>query len=393
MTKKMIRILPCYFSFFVSGMLALVMGAVLPYIINEAGISYSVAGGLLSAFAIGNLLASFVAAPLINSIGRKWATVLLTSLIPIFLVVITFLPSTAVLYVAFLLPGIGRGTVSIVNNTVIAENDSRASAMNILHTMFAVGAFVAPFLTVLYVGTGFGWRGFIYTIAILASISVVLYAIYLEDKPKINKKSEAKDTIEKSAVSSDGKKGFLIIGMLLFFYLGVENCVNGWFVTYFKASGIMSDSYASNLVSVTWFLIMIGRLFTAYISSKADKSKLIFINCLCAAGCFFLMISTKNLALITLSVAGFGFFCAGIYPTSVATAGRYIRGSAAGMSILLAIAAVGGIIMPQIVGIIADHTGMAGGIGFLVVAVVSMLAFAIWNMFDNSRKKYTAEEI
>ena len=45
---------------FVNGAMVLLVGAILPYLIEEAGISYSVAGGLLSAFAIGNLLASFV---------------------------------------------------------------------------------------------------------------------------------------------------------------------------------------------------------------------------------------------------------------------------------------------------------------------------------------------
>ena len=32
---------------------------------------------------------------------------------------------------------------------------------------------------------------------------------------------------------------FYIMGFLLFLYLGLENCVNGWFVTYFKSMDIM----------------------------------------------------------------------------------------------------------------------------------------------------------
>ena len=45
-------------SHFCNGAMVLLVGAILPYIIEEAGINYSVAGGFLSAFAIGNLLAS-----------------------------------------------------------------------------------------------------------------------------------------------------------------------------------------------------------------------------------------------------------------------------------------------------------------------------------------------
>lgn len=44
--KSQFRLLfPCYFSFFVNGAMVLLVGAILPYIIEEAGINYSVAGG------------------------------------------------------------------------------------------------------------------------------------------------------------------------------------------------------------------------------------------------------------------------------------------------------------------------------------------------------------
>lgn len=388
MSRKMKNVLPCYYAFLVNGMLALVMGAMLPYIINEAHINYSVAGGFLSAFAIGNLTASFIVPPLMKKIGRRKAVMSLTGLIPVFLFVITLVPPVPVLYAAFLLPGLGRGTVSIINNTVVAENDGRTAAMNLLHTMFAIGAFITPFLTTVSVGSGFGWRGIIYVIVFLSSCSVVMYSFFLSEPPVIRK--EGKEDITGRRVESE--KSFLknvdfyILGMLLFFYIGVENCVNGWFVTYFKSSGIMSDAYAGNLVSITWFLIMAGRLFTAFISGKVDKRKIILVNCLFATGFFFLMISTHSLFLITLSVAGIGFFFAGIYPTCIASAAIYIKGSAAGMSVLLAIAAIGGIIMPQIVGVFADSMGMSGAIGFVVVDVTFMLVFAVINLVRHTKK-------
>ena len=51
MKSKWKLFFPCYFAFFVNGAMVLLVGAILPYLIEEAGISYSVAGGLLSAFA------------------------------------------------------------------------------------------------------------------------------------------------------------------------------------------------------------------------------------------------------------------------------------------------------------------------------------------------------
>ena len=145
--KSQFRLLfPCYFSFFVNGAMVLLVGAILPYIIEEAGINYSVAGGFLSAFAIGNLLASFVNPPMASRIGRK---------------------ATIVVFSAFILIGIGRGSVSIINNAVVNDNSNgRPAALNLLHMTFAAGAFIAPFITSLYTSFGLGWRAAAYTIII-----------------------------------------------------------------------------------------------------------------------------------------------------------------------------------------------------------------------------------
>ena len=98
-----------------------------------------------------------------------------------------------------------------------------------------------------------------------------------------------------------------------------------------------------------------------------------------SALCFFLLIATKSLPVITVSLAGLGFFLSGIYPTSIANAGSLIMGSTIGMSILTAISAVGGIITPQIIGMVADKTGMTAAISTLSVNVILVCLLAIFN--------------
>ena len=46
MKSKWKLFFPCYFAFFVNGAMVLLVGAILPYLIEEAGISYSVAAWL-----------------------------------------------------------------------------------------------------------------------------------------------------------------------------------------------------------------------------------------------------------------------------------------------------------------------------------------------------------
>jgi fucose permease len=391
MKDKTRLFLPCYFAFFVNGAMVLLVGAILPYLIEEAGMNYSMAGGLLSAFAIGNLLASFVNPILAPKIGRKATIVCLSALIPISFFMITLRLPVTVFYVAFLLAGIGRGSVSIINNAVINDNSAgRPAALSLLHMTFAVGAFIAPFLTSVYIGAGLGWRAIVYTIICGSTLATIGYSWMKIDYnwPSEGKKmATASDDGAVARVSFYRSPTFYIMGFLLFLYLGLENCVNGWFVTYFKSMGIMSSAYATNLVSITWVMVMLGRLLTAKLSTFINKNKLIVINCIATALFFILLISTKNLAVITAAIVGLGFFFAGIYPTSVSSAGNVLKGSTTGMSMFLALAALGGIITPQLVGMVADRTGMVLGIVLLAFNAAGMLILSIVNYVMQSGRK------
>lgn len=388
MQSKFRLFFPCYFAFFVNGAMVLLVGAILPYLIEEAGINYSIAGGFLSAFAIGNLLASFINPILAAKIGRKATIVSMSAFIPLMWFVITLVPPIPVIYTAFILLGIGRGSVSIINNAVVNDNsDGKPAALNLLHMTFAVGAFLSPFLTSMYINAGLGWKAVAYTVVAGSALACVFYAFMKLDynMPK------------ESAKAAEGSKDFYrnpvfyIMGILLFLYLGLENCVNGWFVTYFKSMGIMSTAYATNLVSITWVMVMLGRLLTAKLSSRIHKNKLILAFCIATAVFFIMLVSTKNLAVITVAITGLGFFFAGIYPTSVSSVGTIIKGSNTGMSMFLAMAALGGIITPQIVGVVADYMGMTGAILVLAFNAVGMLMLSLLNVRFNRQNKLNGD--
>jgi len=368
---------PNYFSFVISGSVALILGAVLPFLIEENGISLAVAGTLLSVFAIGNFTASFVYPLLLKIFGRKGAFVFTLCFQPVCLVLMSCVSKISVLLFIFFMLGLTRGCSSIFNNAYINENgDGSAAALNILHMIFAVGAFSSPLMLSLFVNTGVGWRGAMWTLAFLSFISIFLIAGLKMKEIQVSAKEENRN--EKSRKMSFWKNPlFYVTGLLLFFYLGFENCVNGWFVTYFKNSGLMSQTFANSLVSFTWGAVLIGRFSTAILSSRFSKKTLILTDCVAVSLFFVMMISSQSLVLTGCSIVGMGFFLAGIYPTAVSAAGPAINGNDIGMSMLLAIAAFGGIITPQIIGIIGDKTGLAGAIGMLVVNVSAMIILSV----------------
>lgn len=391
MKSKVRLFFPCYFAFLVNGAMVLLVGAILPYLIEEAGVSYGIAGGFLSAFAIGNFAASFLNPVLAGRIGRKATTVVTSALIPICFFLITLIPPVPVIYILFAAAGIGRGCCSIINNAVVNDNSSgKPMALNLLHMTFAIGAFAAPFLMSVYMDNGLNWRAIVYTIIAGSTLATLAYA-WMEidyDRPQrvqVGTEAEPKQDFWRHPA-------FFITGLILFFYLGLENCVNGWFVTYFKSTGIMTDSAATNLVSFTWLAVMLGRLLTAYVSSKISKKVLILTDCIATAVFFVLLISTQKLNIITVAIVGLGFFFAGIYPTCVSNAGVAIKGSTLGTSMLLAMAALGGIITPQIVGLVADRIGLVGAIGVLLINAVAMILLSVLNYVQFTRKQSVKED-
>lgn len=383
---------PNYFSFLVNGAMVLIIGSILPYLIEEAKINYSTAGLFLSVFAIGNFTASFVYPFLSKIMGRKVAIMFTSIFQPLCLFGISLVPPVPFIVALFFFLGISRGCYSIINNAYLNEKgDGSPFAMNILHASFATGAFLAPSLLALLFKLNFAWRDVLYLICAFTVISIFIVSklklspIPSKNESKVEEKSvvistEAESVVEKSTTPFFKMPVFWISGFILFFYLGVENCVNGWFVSYFKDTGIMSQTFANELVSFTWASVLIGRITTAIISSKIKQKTLILIDCISAAVFFVLLISTKNLVVITISIIGLGFFLAGIYPTGVSNARNAIKGSDFGTSMFLAISALGGIITPQIVGSVADKIGLVGAIMTLLVNAIMMITLSIMNL-------------
>ena len=74
---------------------------------------------------------------------------------------------------------------------------------------------------------------------------------------------------------------------------------------------------------------------------------------------------------------GFGFSMAGIYPTTVSFTGNLIQKYPLARSFILTTASIGSILMPSIIGTIADTAGIYYGMSSIVVVVLIDLLFIL----------------
>lgn len=374
----------CFFVFAVNGLYGMSLGSLLPLISEAYGLSDTVSGALLSAHQAGNLIAGFLAGALPLYLGRKKSILFLCSFVIMgfFLMIITGNP--VLLIIGFLFTGISRGSISNFNNTMVNEvSGSSPAALNFLHSIFAVGALLAPFLIIACTSIA-GSNGFRIAAGII--ISLCFISIFLFSRIQVTEKAVQK---KRNGISYEFMKSgrFWISTGIIFFYLCAEATINGWIVTYFINSGIMTREYAQILASLLWVVILAGRLTCVMLGGKISKQTLLLCTSVGTVVFYILLLSTRDLAMITFAIMGLGFSMAGIYPTTVATVGPTIKQYPMAMGVLLMIGGIGPILMPSITGILSDTFGILAGMSALIGAIVLMAVFVFLYVATNKTPK------
>lgn len=95
--------------------------------------------------------------------------------------------------------------------------------------------------------------------------------------------------------------------------------------------------------------------------------------------------------MIVLGIMGFGYSMAGIYPTTVSFSGRLIRKYSIAWSFILTIASFGSVLMPMVIGRIAQQAGIAYGMSS--VAVVVMIDLALITALNLYIKRQSEREL
>ncbi len=366
----------CFYTFFVNGGLALILGAILPFMKATYNLNYQTAGLLLSFHSVGNLVSSFTGGILPVYLGRKKSILLFSSMGFLAFLLMTLTGNPFLLLLAFFMTGMNRGAVSNFNNTMINEiATGKGWALNLLHSIFAVGALVSPFIALFF--TKNDPDGWIYAALVLAFFCLTELIVY--GRMQIPNNVPLPKERKKADLGFLKNKYFLTASGILFSYMCAEQAINGWLVTYFKDSGIMSGNLAQSMASLLWLTILIGRLICAYLSSKIKKSRLLLLNAFGYLIFFIVLLFSRTMAPAVTGIIGVGFFMAGLCPTTMASVGEIIKEYPLALSFLLTFSGLGAVLMPAIIGSVADTVGILGGMSVVIIAVVITVALIIYN--------------
>ena len=120
---------------------------------------------------------------------------------------------------------------------------------------------------------------------------------------------------------------------------------------------------------------MVARLLIAFVFPfKNPRKAMVGMSVLCTF--FYVLLvraDTQGMAIVLLFA--FAFSMAGLNPTAVASAGRMT--SVTSMGIMLPAASSGAILMPWIIGIVAEKAGLAAGMASNIGPCVGLIIFPL----------------
>ncbi len=376
-----------YGVFMINGMLALSIGSLLPYVREAKGLDYAFSGMLVSLHSVGNLASSFMAGILPAFLGRKKSILLFESFFALAFLLLIFGQGPVALVLAFLLTGLARGAASNFNNaTINALAPGQAWMINGLHAMFSIGAFLFPLL--LTALTAYGAENWIYACYFMLVMGILTWMLYF--LIPVEEGAEKKESLSDKKKADYGffkEPMFWLTTSILFFYLCAEQGVIGWLITYFKDSGLLSASLSQVMASVLWIMILAGRLTAAWLSTRVKKENLLVIMGIGFVFFFFVLLFGRSTGVIVLGIMGFGYSMAGIYPTTVSFTGHLNQRYLLSWSFTLTMASMGSILMPSVIGRIAESAGIVYGMSSIVVVILIDLCLLIGLKIFTARKK------
>ena len=319
-------------AIFVYGMLAAMLGTILPELSDRFKLTPNQNGTIAFAQAIGLTIASVGVGPLLDTQGDKVGILLGLVLIAIALFLLPRSPSYGAVVALLFVLGVGGGIVVTGANALVSggvTDAHRATALNLLNLFFGLGGLATPFISANLLKRS-SFR-LCYTIAFLTVGTLVVNAVTTMPAPL-----GGGGAVYANAGSILGHPLVWMLGLFLFLYIACEVGVWNWLPRHLIAQGI-PESRALNILSLGFALgLLIGRVAIAPVLIHAPAIDVTLAASVAMAVTTFLMLRATSATAAGIFVFIAGVSMAPVFPTTLAIVGTafpQIAGTAIGLVI------------------------------------------------------------
>jgi len=357
------------------GICIITLGSVVADLRLKLNLNEIASGTLFSILPIGIIAGSVLFGPIADRNGYKLLLFVSALIMSAGFFGIAYTSSEFMLKVFILLVGLGGGSINGATNALVSDISESGKGANIslLGVFYGVGALGMPLVLGLVRNT-LDFEIIVASVGILTVLTAIFFLVIKFPPPKLSKSAPFSQTVD---LAKD--KALLLIAFFLFFQSGLEGIINNWTTTYMVSTLAVEQSTA--LYALTLFVagLVAMRLLTGSIFRSFTPQKLLIISfALTITGLIILKISSSyNLSVIGLIALGAGL--AGGFPIMLGIAGSLFAGlSGTAFSIIFFIALAGNTIINFLMGLIAQHLGVAHLITFAMAEVLVMSFLALF---------------
>jgi fucose permease len=366
-------------AIFVYGMIAAMLGTILPDLSDRFRLTPTQNGTIAFAQALGLMIASLGVGPLLDNEGDKAGLILGLAFIA---VALFWLPRSkgflSIVFLLFLL-GVGGGIVVTGANALVSgvSETHRATALNLVNLFFGLGGLATPFISANVFKKN--WVRLCYTVASLTVVSLVIQAMTNMPAP-----SGAGGFVLADAGSVLGRPLLFLLGFFLFLYISCEVGVWNWLPRHLIAQGI-PESRALNILSLGFALgLLVGRVGVSPILIHVPAVIVTLASSIAMAVTTFLMLRTSKPTAAAVLVFIAGLAMAPVFPTTLAMVGNaFPRMSGTAIGFVITCGWAGLAVSSRLIGAIAgdDPVRLKRALLLIPGAAVLMVGvnLAIWS--------------
>jgi fucose permease len=360
-------------AIFVYGLIAAMLGTILPDLSARFKLTPRQNGNIALAQAIGLVIASVSAGPLIDNRGYKMGLVLGMGLIVIALFLLPKSKGYGQIALYLFLLGLGGGVIVTGANALAFDlgGSQRAAALNFLNVFFGLGGLATPFISAnLLKGSS---TRLCYLTAVLASATLVLQA----GVPMPAAKSAGGIALSEVA-GLLGHPALWLLAAMLFLYVACEVGVWNWLPRHLIAQGI-PEVRALNILSLGFALgLLLGRVAVAPAFQAARPETVTLVAAALMAVTTWLALQTRRPAVAWIAVFCAGIAMAPVFPTVLAITGTVFGGAkATAIGIVTMFGWIGLAVSSPIIGAIAGEDPKRLKKALLILPAFSVLMLAV----------------
>ncbi len=365
------RLIPAVIlAILVYGMIAAMLGTLLPQLAERFNLSKGDQGLVALAQALGLIIASVSVGPLIDNKGKKTGLVLGLGTVAVALFALPNSTGFGMLAAIMFLLGLGGGIIVTAANALVSDvsEERRAALFNLVNLFFGLGGLLTPAVA------GFLFAdntiGLAYLVAALTAVTFVVHAATPMPPPSGERGFKAAE-----AGTVLGRPVLWLLALFLFLYVACEVGVWNWLTSYLVGRGIPEAS-ALKILSLGFALgMLVGRVAVSPILIKVKAATVTLAAAALMAVTTYAMLQTSDPVMAGVLVFLTGIAMAPVFPTTLAMVGDvFPRMTATAMGIVITCGWIGLAVSSPIIGAISEASDLGTALlllpGFSILMVV-----------------------